>query len=246
MKPDAIEDLLKAERGRKGFSAQEHAAMWKGIESAIGPMPVPPAADKKPDTSPPSPAAPPLAPAALAGWKIGSLVALAAIGGAGVGALAHARWAEPKVVVVERVVEAPAAAFASAIASSVAFVATVTTPPLASAAPLRSAAPAVRASASAATPSPRDPALARERTLLDMARTALSRGDSTAALSAADTHAREFPSSQLAEEREVLAIQALASANRSPEARRRAALFRTAYPKSALLPIVEEAAAAQW
>jgi hypothetical protein len=247
MKPDAIEDLLKAERGRKGFSTSQRADLWKGIASAIGPLPGGGGSDPdtKPDAAPRSPpaAAPPLAPAAgLAGWKIGSIVALAAIGGAGVGAIAHARWAEPKIVVVERAVDVPA----PVVVAPPIVAAPDAPPPLASAAPVR-AAPAIRASAATTTPSaapaPRDPGLARERTLLDMARTALSRGDSTAALSAADTHAREFPSSQLAEEREVLAIQALAAANRSPEARRRAAVFRMTYPKSALLPIVEEAAA---
>jgi hypothetical protein len=250
MKPDAIDDLLKAERGRKGFSTSQRADLWKGIASAIGPLPGGGGSDPdtKPDAAPRSPpaAAPPLAPApaaALAGWKIGSIVALAAIGGAGVGAIAHARWAEPKIVVVDRAVEVPAP-----VVVAPPIVAAPDTPPpplVASAAPVR-AAPAIRASAATTTPAapaPRDPGLARERTLLDMARTALSRGDSTAALSAADTHAREFPSSQLAEEREVLAIQALAAANRSPEARRRAAVFRMTYPKSALLPIVEEAAA---
>jgi hypothetical protein len=246
MKPDAIEDLLKAERGRKGFSTSQRADLWKGIASAIGPLPGGGGSDPdtKPDAAPRSPpaAAPPVAPAAgLAGWKIGSIVALAAIGGAGVGAIAHARWAEPKIVVVERAVEVPA----PVVVAPPIVAAPDAPPPLAAAAPVR-AAPAIRASAATTTPAapaPRDPGLARERTLLDMARTALSRGDSTAALSAADTHAREFPSSQLAEEREVLAIQALAAANRSPEARRRAAVFRMTYPKSALLPIVEEAAA---
>ena len=73
-----------------------------------------------------------------------------------------------------------------------------------------------------------------------MARTALTRGDNASALSALDTHARDFPSSQLAEEREVLAIQALAAATRLPEAQKRAAAFRARYPASPLLPIVKE------
>ncbi|MCA9590992.1 MAG: hypothetical protein KC657_37095 [Myxococcales bacterium] len=74
-----------------------------------------------------------------------------------------------------------------------------------------------------------------------MGRTALSRGDAAGALAALDTHAREFPKSQLAEEREVLAIQALASSGRVAEARRRAARFRTTFPKSPLMSIVDEA-----
>jgi hypothetical protein len=98
--------------------------------------------------------------------------------------------------------------------------------------------PSTGASAAGA---PKDPALARERTLLDMARTALSRGDARGALVSLDTHAREFPRSQLTQEREVLAVQALASANRMPEARQRAALFRAKFPTSPLLPVIDEA-----
>jgi hypothetical protein len=74
-----------------------------------------------------------------------------------------------------------------------------------------------------------------------MARTALGRGDASSALAAVDTHAREFPRSQLAQEREVIAIQALAAAGRVPEAKRRAAAFRAAFPGSPLQTIVDDA-----
>ena len=244
MKAESIDELLDAERGRKGgFSQEQRAGLWKGIESSIGPIVTPPDATP-PDASPPTAPQGNAAPLSGLATKIGALMAVAAIGGAGLGAAAYARWAEPRVVVVERPA-APSVA-AAPVAPPAALV-----PP----APLATELPSVAASAlpAAATnraseprpvvsaaPPARDPALARERTLLDMARTALSRGDTTAALSSVDNHAREFPASQLAEEREVLAIQALASAGRLPEARRRGAAFRTSFPKSALLPIVDE------
>jgi len=75
-----------------------------------------------------------------------------------------------------------------------------------------------------------------------MAGTALGRGDALSALGAVDTHAREFPKGQLAEEREVIAIQTLASAGRSADASKRASAFHAACPKSAFGVIVDEAA----
>jgi outer membrane protein assembly factor BamD (BamD/ComL family) len=81
----------------------------------------------------------------------------------------------------------------------------------------------------------------RERTLLDMARNALARGDTGAALAAVEALEREAPNGQLAEEREVLAVEALVTANRTAEARRRAALFRMKYPTSPFLGVVEDA-----
>jgi hypothetical protein len=77
--------------------------------------------------------------------------------------------------------------------------------------------------------------------MIDTARAALARGDFEAALAAAEKHARAFPRGRLAEERDAIAVQALAGAKRGPEARARADAFRAKYPKSMLLPIVEDA-----
>ncbi len=49
-------------------------------------------------------------------------------------------------------------------------------------------------------------------------------------------HLARFPDGQFAEEREALAIRALAMAGRVDEARARAALFRDAFPES-MLPV---------
>ena len=87
----------------------------------------------------------------------------------------------------------------------------------------------------------RDADLAAERSLIDIARTALARGQAAAALDAAKRHARRFPRGQLAEERESVWIQALVATNDRDEARSRAARFRSTFPDSIFLPIVENA-----
>jgi hypothetical protein len=74
--------------------------------------------------------------------------------------------------------------------------------------------------------------LAAERTLLDAARVAFARGDADAALDALGRHAREFPNGRLTEEREALAVRALAKAGRMPEAKARGEKFLRAYPRS--------------
>jgi outer membrane protein assembly factor BamD (BamD/ComL family) len=77
--------------------------------------------------------------------------------------------------------------------------------------------------------------------LLEVARSALARGDGRAALEALTAHEERHPRGQLAEEREAMVVQALASAGRRNEAVARAARFRLAYPTSVLLPIVDAA-----
>ncbi len=237
----SIEDLLASEKKRAGFSPEQRASLWRGIEVAV----VAPAAPSAPSGANAAKAAA-HGKGALTTLKLGALLSIAALGGAAVGAYAHAKLTEPRVVIVERsapAVTTPPTALAPATASlavSVAPLAPTTGQVLVAASP--SAIPTVPKAASAPPSSaPKDTALARERTLLDMARTAIGRGDVTGALSSLDTHAREFPRSQLGEEREVLAIQALASSNRPTEARARAATFRATYPKSPLLSIVNEA-----
>jgi hypothetical protein len=85
------------------------------------------------------------------------------------------------------------------------------------------------------------PTLTREREILDVARTAIGRGDGAHALEAASRHQREFPRGQMAEEREALAIQALVRLERRSEAEARAARFRRSYPSSVFLPVIDVA-----
>lgn len=84
--------------------------------------------------------------------------------------------------------------------------------------------------------------LEAERALLDVARTALGRGDGANALTACEGHARRFPRGALGEEREAIAVQALVLEQRGEDARLRAERFRRAYPRSILLPAVLAAA----
>ncbi|HEX2574075.1 MAG TPA: hypothetical protein VH877_31300 [Polyangia bacterium] len=90
-----------------------------------------------------------------------------------------------------------------------------------------------------ATPTPE--ALAAERALLDRARTALMQGDMGQTLKLTAHHAHLFPHGQLAEERDSLAIRALAQKGELDTARARALQFRARYPHSIFLPALETA-----
>jgi hypothetical protein len=81
----------------------------------------------------------------------------------------------------------------------------------------------------------------RERELLDVARAALARGRPADAIAAAEEHAQKWPRGYLAEEREVVLIQALVSAGRGRAAESKAALFRKSFPRSMLMPAVDVA-----
>ncbi|HET9990923.1 MAG TPA: hypothetical protein VFQ65_20470 [Kofleriaceae bacterium] len=71
-----------------------------------------------------------------------------------------------------------------------------------------------------------------EVTLLEQARVALRGGDSTRALELADQHATSYPDGALAEEREALAIEALAKLGRRDEATAKWTKFASSYPHS--------------
>jgi hypothetical protein len=86
----------------------------------------------------------------------------------------------------------------------------------------------------------RDTSLAAERAIIDMARTAVARGQGEPALAAVDRHEREFPHGRLAEEREWLAIQALVLTGARDAAKQRAARFRDGFPRSLMLPALDQ------
>jgi hypothetical protein len=83
--------------------------------------------------------------------------------------------------------------------------------------------------------------LARERALLDLARSAASRSEPATALAFADRHRASFPYGRLSEEREALAIRALLALGQRDQARVRAVAFRTTFPGSFLLPMLDSA-----
>ncbi|XXT16393.1 sigma-70 family RNA polymerase sigma factor [Sorangium sp. So ce429] len=85
------------------------------------------------------------------------------------------------------------------------------------------------------------PPLDTDLTLLQRAIAALGAGKATEALDALERHARSYPRSSRAQQREALAIQALVQTGRRAEAAARAARFREAFPGSAYLPVIEDA-----
>jgi hypothetical protein len=80
----------------------------------------------------------------------------------------------------------------------------------------------------------RDPAadLARERRLIDGARQAIATGNESLALRRLAEHQRSFPAGFFREEREAMAIIALARTGRSTPARQRARRFAADFPAS--------------
>jgi hypothetical protein len=90
-------------------------------------------------------------------------------------------------------------------------------------------------------PDQRDAQLAAERNLIEIARSALARGETEGALEALRRHARRHPDGDLREEREGLYIQALIRRGDYGEARARAADFGRLYPRSLFRPTVEQA-----
>jgi hypothetical protein len=175
------------------------------------------------------------------------------VGGAIVGAVATRR-AQPteRIVYVDRPVRevAPSPSTTAPEVIATTSIQDLPSSPLGSSGAVLPVSPAgkrgsITATAAASAPSSndrsRDTDLSAERALIERARSALARGDGAAALLPIAEHERQFPSGQLAEEREVLAVQALAIAGRTAEATARGARFRKAFPGSLMLPIVDEA-----
>jgi hypothetical protein len=79
---------------------------------------------------------------------------------------------------------------------------------------------------------PSAPTRERETRLLDEARGALHRGDAATALRRLDEHRRLFPTGDLEEDRELLAIEALLVAKQDEAAAARAAAFLRRHPES--------------
>lgn len=155
--------------------------------------------------------------AKMAPWILGALLV-----GGGAGAALHSAFATPKTITV-----------------------TVPGPTVTVTVPAPPATPATTVVPTAAKPTSsagdRDTDLAAERALVDRARTALTRGQSASALEALDVHAKQFPRGRLAEEREALAVDALARTGRADEAKARAARFRKTWPSSLFSGVVDSA-----
>jgi hypothetical protein len=105
--------------------------------------------------------------------------------------------------------------------------------------PVTERAPAAKRSRETRPAGDRDP-LVLEIELLQRAHAAYTRGDVAASLKLATEHARRFPNGRLAEEREALRVRSLARIGRKDEARRAAAAFAVRFPRSILLPRLED------
>jgi hypothetical protein len=84
----------------------------------------------------------------------------------------------------------------------------------------------------------RDQTLASERAFLELARTAITRGDAATALQSLKKHARLHRRGQLSEERDALWVQALVLNKSFEMAKKKGKRFRTKYPQSLFLPVV--------
>jgi hypothetical protein len=234
--PKELEALLDAERKRPAPTTASQARVYAKLAAAIpalGGLPPTPVthaaagakaagAAKAATAAAGGKAA--VATTALVGGKVALAVGMFVAGGV-VGASAHAVYVQ-KVHREAPVVAAPPPA-----------------PP-----PIEAPVPEPAPVAEPAAPAPKTPvhrssdaSLAAERALIEQARTALGRGKPDDCLSAVDEHARRFPHGQLAEEREALAVQALAQTGRVADARRRAGAFHLNFPHSLLRPAVDAA-----
>jgi hypothetical protein len=79
-----------------------------------------------------------------------------------------------------------------------------------------------------------------ELELLQRAHAAYTRRDFSGALKLVEEHARRVPNGRLAEEREALRVRLLDGAGRADDAQRAARGFAARFPRSVLLPRVEE------
>lgn len=116
-------------------------------------------------------------------------------------------------------------------------------PPAISVDALPAAAPSARTSAAAAIPErkrPVDTAHATELDVVRRARVALA-SDPTEALAVASEHAREFPDGEFVQEREVIAVEALARLGRKEDALRRGRSLVEKFPRTPYVVRLEKA-----
>lgn len=251
--------VLEAEQSRPAVDAAAVDRIFGRLTSSIAASTTLPAASAPGDVEHASglgsaPLTAPVAPSALSA-KVGGIVLAAFVAGIGVGAIGQATFASaPPSNATSAAMPTTTGAMPSANSSSavdrnvevgVGKAREGAIRDLPSAVVTSPASPAVRASSSASrgasVTADKDLILARERAWIDQARAAAARGSTADALEALESHAREFPSGRMTEEREALAIHVLATAGRVSEAHERGRAFRARWPSSVLLPIVDQA-----
>lgn len=220
--------LLDAEAARPELDEAHRARLWAGIAGRLGP-------DGGGSGEPPgggSGGTPPSGLGAAAPWIAGAFLA-----GGITGAALHAWWAgspEPEIVRIEVPVpvEPPHSAEPEPIV--------VVEAPR----PIDAGAPEAQPQPAPAEEEDDElAALRAERALVEAARSALARGDDTAALMFVDRHARRFARGTMSEERDAIRVQALARSGDRAAAQVRRAAFERAYPQSLFLPTIRAALA---
>lgn len=168
-----------------------------------------------------------IATAAKGGLAIKVVGVVAVAGAVGGGTVAVATRAAREEPTPAGIVEAPSATTRARVAEPAASLPPRVDPlSLPSAEPSARATPTTALAKSAPPPRPED-----EVRLLERAQDALKTRPAEA-LALCDEHARAHPSGMLAQEREVIAIEALVKTGRMAEARARAAKFRARWPGS--------------
>jgi hypothetical protein len=228
---DDLEALLDAERDIDVPAPAQRRRMFARLE----PLLLVPAAIATVTTA--TTAASGVMQTALRTKLVASVVSAALLGGA-VGAAGHAYLASPR----------PATVAPAAPAEPVPKSAPAPSPPIEPAARApESPAPAPAATATPSAPraedrTPSAGSLRAERLLIETASSALARGDTKSAVAALKQHARSFPKGDLAEEREVLLVKALAASGDDRAAEKRAKEFKKKFPGSMQQGSVDDAA----
>lgn len=232
-----LRDLLTHERERPGIPDDVMSRLRNRLATAIPGLAGAPAGSNAGTSAPTASAAPRWAlwhrpiPFALASFAVGGLV----------GAAVHAALSRPTApIATPPVVSAPPAP-ATPLTPPTPVAPLIVTPPVAP--PI--APPAVAHHTPRPpppdAPSGRDTSLAAERALVEIARTALARGDLADCFETLRRHLQNFPDGQLVEERESLWVQALVNDGQLAAAKERATKFRQRFPHSLLLPAIDAA-----
>jgi hypothetical protein len=219
-----LQALLGAERDNQA-PPEALARSWQRLETSIGGA----GGGNGGGHTPPIPPTSHVASIAFASFIAGGVT----------GAILYATLAPPPAPVVSRVEPAAITTTVTAQASI------APTPPITlapSAMPTTTPSATTKPTTTAAPASSIDQ-LEQERAQLDLARTRLAAGDGVGALAAVAAHERSFAHPQLAEEREAIAVQALALQHQDAEARKRAQRFHATWPNSLFAPVVDAAIA---
>ncbi len=239
--PDDLETLLDAERDIDAPAPAQRQRMFARLEPLILPAAIGTGALAASASATADAAASAGASAAIGGALRAKLVAAvvsAAMVGGAVGAAGHAYFAAPPPPApVAPAVSGPELAPAPKAPVEPAPSASQAEPPT----PAPSAAPVPSGASRGEERARGAGSLRAERLLIETASAALMRGDNASAIAALRQHARSFPKGDLAEEREVLLVKALAASGDGAAAERRAKDFKKKFPGSMQQDSVDKA-----